>query len=56
MFAAHHEKNIFSCILKVSIYQLINNLKSGKRNYCYGEKSEENTEPGNLYFFSNSIL
>ena len=40
MFAVHHEKSFVAASFKVSITDhLFDNLKSGKRNHCFGEKS-----------------
>ena len=35
------KNSFFSCILKVSIDELIDNLESGKRNHCFGKKSRK---------------
>ena len=39
MFGADHEKNFVPAFFKVSIDQRLDNLESGKRNYCFGKKS-----------------
>ena len=48
-FQAHYEKS-FLRFLKVSIDHLIDNLESGKRNYCFGKSLE------NVWKFGNKNL
>ena len=42
MFAAYHENSFVPAFFKVT--DLLDNLESGKRNYCFGKKSGKSLE------------
>ena len=44
MSAVHHEKGSVHAFLKVSFDHLFDDLKSGKRSYCFGKKSGKSLE------------